>query len=472
MNLTRWIAAVNIGAMLCTALLVVDILPAGARTIERLDLTAAGSEGSGSSGLSAVNATGTDVAFSSGASNLTGSDFNGKNDIFVYDWEHIAILRVSVDNRGTEGDGDSSDPVISAGGRHVAFASKATNLVAGDTNGNEDIFIFDRVSETIDRASVDNRGTEGDGDSRDPVISAGGRYVAFASEATNLVVGDTNGFSDIFLHDRVSETIARVSVDGSGGQGNGGSHSPAISADGRYVTFASDASDLVAGDTNGFGDIFLHDRVSETVARVSVDGSGGQGNGGSHSPAISADGRYVAFASDASNLVAGDTNGFGDIFLYDRSDESVVRVNVGRGGLQGDQESREPAISADGRYIAFTSEAANLVVDDTNGAPDIFVADRTNGIIERISVDNSGVEGNAGSRAACLNENGDFIVFTSLASNLTDNDANDQWNIFVSIADTETDDDDGDDDDDDGNSGTIHFNCFISTIMGRSLDER
>ena len=414
MNLTRWIAAVNIGAMLCTALLVVDILPAGARTIERLDLTAAGSEGSGSSGLSAVNATGTDVAFSSGASNLTGSDFNGKNDIFVYDWEHIAILRVSVDNRGTEGDGDSSDPVISAGGRHVAFASKATNLVAGDTNGNEDIFIFDRVSETIDRASVDNRGTEGDGDSRDPVISAGGRYVAFASEATNLVVGDTNGLSDIFLHDRVSETIARVSVDGSGGQGNGGSHSPAISADGRYV----------------------------------------------------------AFASDASNLVAGDTNGFGDIFLYDRSDESVVRVNVGRGGLQGDQESREPAISADGRYIAFTSEAANLVVDDTNGAPDIFVADRTNGIIERISVDNSGVEGNAGSRAACLNENGDFIVFTSLASNLTDNDANDQWNIFVSIADTETDDDDGDDDDDDGNSGTIHFNCFISTIMGRSLDER
>jgi len=224
--------------------------------------------------------------------------------------------RVSVDSAGTGGDGLSSPPAISAGGRYVAFASRASNLVAGDTNDATDIFVHDRQTGTTELVSVNSSGSHGNDSSFHPSISADGRYVAFWSNASNLVADDTNGTSDVFVHDRQTGATRRVSVDSSGAQGNDYSFSPAISADGRYVAFRSSASNLVATDTNDADDIFVHDRQTGTTERVSVDSNGNEGNSFSFDGATSAYARHVALESDPDNLVAEDTNGRWHIFAH------------------------------------------------------------------------------------------------------------------------------------------------------------
>jgi Tol biopolymer transport system component len=202
----------------------------------------------------------------------------------------------------------------------VAFSSLASNLVPVDANGTYDVFVRDRQSGTTELVSVDSNAVQGNGDSDVPAISGDGRFVAFTSFASNLVTGDTNGFGDVFVHDRQGGTTVRVSVDSTGEQGNGesGFLRPAISADGRFVAFHSLASNLVALDTNGTEDVFVHDRQSGTTERVSLDSAGVQGNNGSFSASLSANGRYVTFDSVATNLVPGDTNGSQDIFIHDR----------------------------------------------------------------------------------------------------------------------------------------------------------
>jgi Tol biopolymer transport system component len=197
------------------------------------------------------------------------------------------------------------------------FSSFSTNLVPDDTNEGSDIFVRDRVLATTTRISVYSGGVEGDGDAFRPSISADGRYVAFDADMWNLVWGDTNDVFDIFVHDSADNTTSRVSVDDAGTQANGASQRPALSSDGRYVSFESEASNLVAGDTNGSSDVFAHDTQSGATARVSIDNGGAEGNNDSLRSAISADGRFVAFESQASNLVAGDTNRFTDVFLRD-----------------------------------------------------------------------------------------------------------------------------------------------------------
>ena len=294
--------------------------------------------------------------------------------------DYNAVLPTTV---VTQGNSSSAQSAISADGRYVTFLSFATNLVSGDTNNTSDIFVYDRQTNTTSRVSVDSNGTQGNLFSREPAISADGRYVTFTSFAINLVSGDTNNTGDIFVYDRQTNTTSRVSVDSNGTQGNNSSNEPAISADGRYVTFLSFASNLVSGDTNNTEDIFVYDRQTNTTSRVSVDSNGTQGNKSSFQPAISADGRYVTFLSFASNLVSGDTNNAPDIFVnapdifvYDRQTNTTSRVSVDSNGNQGNNSSREPAISADGRYVTFTSNASNLVSGDTNNAPDIFVYER------------------------------------------------------------------------------------------------
>ncbi len=233
--------------------------------------------------------------------------------------------RMSVDTSGAQGNDDSYIPSISADGRYVAFHSIASNLVAGDTNDIWDVFVHDRLSGTTERVSVDSSGVQGNSQSSDASISADGRYVAFWSVASNLVAGDTNGYYDAFIHDRLSGMTERVSVDSSGAEGDAGSNAASISADGRHVAFTSGASNLVAGDTNGADDVFVHNRLSGTTERVSVDSSGAEGNAGSNGPSISPDGRYVAFTSDASNLVAGDTNNVRDVLVHDRAAGTTER---------------------------------------------------------------------------------------------------------------------------------------------------
>ncbi len=281
--------------------------------------------------------------------------------------------RVSVADDGTEGNHASYVPSISADGRFVAFYSNASNLVAGDTNALWDVFVVDRDLDTIERVSVGGDGTEANNGSYQPSISADGRFVTFYSNATNLVAGDTNAQSDVFVVDRDLDTIERVSVAGDGTEGNGQSYIPSISADGRFVTFYSWASNLVAGDTNGQYDVFVVDRDLDTIERVSVADDGTEGDSASLRPSISADGRFVTFDSAATNLVAGDTNGQWDIFVVDRDLDTIERVSVADDGGESDRTSHWPQLSADGRFVTFGSFATNLVAGDTNGQWDVFV---------------------------------------------------------------------------------------------------
>jgi Tol biopolymer transport system component len=417
------------GALLATAL----GAPVAGQVTERVSVDSLGAQGNWDSGFPSISADGRYVAFASGATNLVSGDTNWSADVFVRDRQSGTTERVSVDSLGAQGNGTSVAPSISADGRYVAFSSLAS-LVSGDTNFDDDVFVHDRQGGTTERVSVDSFGTQGNSDSYAPSISADGRYVAFWSRATNLVGGDTNGAYDVFIRDRQSGTTERVSIDSLGAQGNGDSRYPSISADGRYVAFHSVATNLVGGDTNGWLDVFVRDRQSGTTERVSVDSFGAQGNGESLAPSISADGRYVAFTSAASNLVSGDTNGAPDVFVRDRQSATTERVNIDSLGAQGNDsssESRAPSISADGRYVAFHGDATNLVSGDTNGRADVFVRDRQSGTTERVSIDSLGAQGNVGSYDPSISADGRYVAFHSVATNLVSGDTNGFVDVFV-----------------------------------------
>jgi Tol biopolymer transport system component len=320
--------------------------------------------------------------------------------------------RVSVKSDETQVFAPSSQSELSLDGRFIAFASGAAGLVPGDTNGKVDVFLRDRVAGTTTRVSVASGGTQGNGRSDLPSISRDGRYVAFFSAATNLVPGDTNGKADIFVRDVVAGSTRRVSIPAGGGQANGDSTFPSISDNGQQVAFGSAASNLVSGDGNGLQDIFVRDLTAATTSRVSVSSTGAGGNGPSISPAISGDGDVVAFVSDATNLVPGDTNGSRDVFARVRSTNTTQLVSVGAGGEPADSLSAEPALSRDGRYVAFDSSATNLVPGDTNGFQDVFVRDRVAGTTQLVSVWPSGRL----STAPDISENGQVVVFVSQLS--------------------------------------------------------
>jgi Tol biopolymer transport system component len=362
---------------------------------ERVSVDSAGAQGTSDSLSPAVNSDGRYVAFQSFANNLVVDDTAlcgpppgySCPDIFVRDRQTGTTERVSLSSAEEQANGESWAAAISGDGRYVAFYSSAANLVSGDANNVEDIFVRDRQVGTTTRVSVASGGAEANGASNGWLaISGTGRYVAFTSDATNLVAGDTNGSGDVFVRDRDTDadgtfdeagavSTTRVSVSSGGAQSNGESYYAAISGDGRYVAFGSEATNLVASDTNGYGDVFVRDRQMASTTRVSLDSAGVQGNAGSFAPAINADGQYVAFHSYATNLVAHDTNAATDVFVRDRQAGTTTLVSVDSVGFQGNAASVAPAISGDGRFIAFSSEA-NLVLWDTNGASDIFLHDR------------------------------------------------------------------------------------------------
>jgi Tol biopolymer transport system component len=362
--------------------------------------------------------------------------------------------RVSVASDGTQANnisGRRGAPAASADGRVVVFDSLASNLVAGDTNAFDDIFVRDRASGTTQRVSVSSRGAQGDNISSSPAISGDGRLVAFVSNASNLVRRDTNGVRDIFVHDRARGTTERVSVSSSGAEGNGASGgsgatndvatiAPAISADGRFVAFESLASNLVPGDTNGTRDVFVRDRKARTTERVSVASDGTQANGFSSPGSINGDGRFVVFSSFASNLVQEDTNQQNDVFVRDRQAGTTQRVSVTSQGLQADGSSTRADISGDGRFVVFASAATNLVAGDANGTDDVFVRDRMAGTTQRVSVSGSGAEGDGPSPSngirggirfgPAISGGGRFAVFDSQATNLVPGDTNTCGDFF------------------------------------------
>ena len=415
-------------------LLVLFILTAHdllAQTPTRVSVDSGGNQGD--SEFSQISADGRFVVFRSGASNLVAADTNGADDIFVHERQTGETTRVSVDSRGNQGNsGSSSIPSISADGRFVAFFSTSSNLVARDTNGFADVFVHERQTGETTRVSVDSQGNQGIlGGSTFCSISADGRFVAFGSFTTNLVTPDTNTRSDLLVHDRQTRETTRVNVDSQGNQGTLGASLSSISADGRFVAFGSSSSDLVAATTNDARDVFVHDRKTGETTRVSVDSRGNQGNLGGNLPSINADGRFVAFDSTSSNLVAGDTNGERDVFVHDRKTGETTRVSVDSQGNQGNSFSRDPSISTDSRFVVFNSRASNLVAGDTNGEVDIFVHDRQTGETTRVSVDSRGNQGNSFSLGSSISADGRFVAFDSSASNLVAADTNERTDVFV-----------------------------------------
>ena len=281
---------------------------------------------------------------------------------------------MSVGLGGEEANGPSEDPEISPDGKLIALRSEASNLVMGDTNGRRDVFVYNRDTGTTTRVSVRSNGAQAvNGSSRDADLSDNGRFVVFDSAATGLIPKDTNGTRDIFIHDLGNGKTQRVSVSSSGKQAKGNSTNPTVSANGRIVAFESKARDLVPGDTNGGSDVFVRDRKSGETVRTSVSSAGRQASGGSSDPFICHSGRYVAFESVASNLVPKDTNGTKDVFLRDRIKKTTEIISLAAsGGKATNGESEDPKFSDDARYVFFESTATNIVKNDTNGAEDIF----------------------------------------------------------------------------------------------------
>ncbi len=399
----------------------------------RVNRSATGIQANGASVQPRLSADGRQVVFFSDGTNLVTGDTNGLRDAFaVENPVPEATHRVSVDSNRVEGDNLSSRPTLALDGRRAFFASAATNLVAGDTNGSQDVFARDRLQGITSRSSVSGAGAEGNGDSFQPAAGWTGQFVAFASDATNLVAGDTNNSTDIFVRDDDNGTTVRASVATAGTQGNDDSTEPSLSADGRWVAFQSLASNLVTTDLNGVQDVFVRDVLLSTTEIVSVTDDGIQANNVSSFPAISADGRWVAFQSLASNLVLGDTNGVRDVFVYDRLFRTIERVSLTDGEAQANGASLSPSISQDGQFVAFVSDATNLVAGDTNGVRDVFVRDRVNGTTVRVSLaDTTDAQANGASIEAEINRDGTHVVFESSATNLVGSDTNLANDVFV-----------------------------------------
>lgn len=380
----------------------------------------------------------------------------------------------SVSSDGTKNLRDvNAGPAISATGRFVAFVTSDPEMVVPDVNPGQDVFVRDRKLGKTELVSVSSNGVQGvavtDCLGVSPAISATGRYVAFYSNASNLVPEDSNRLPDVFVHDRKTAKTEILSVSSSGRQQNDAycegpspPQSPSISANGRYVGFVSPASNLVRGDTNGVGDVFVRDRKKGVTQRVSESSRGSQASGWSSCVSLSTTGRYVAFVSAAEDLVAGDDNGAPDTFVRDRKRQRTELVSVASDGSQAGSEGGllanvfggggvgcdggaflELGISADGRHVVFTAPAPNLVPVDTPQPPgadvtfDVFTHDRRTGRTERVSVSSNGEEAEQGhSFAGGMSADGRFVTFMSEAKNFHPDDdeipaARGDWDVFV-----------------------------------------
>jgi hypothetical protein len=393
-NVRRAVLPAVIGAAAALAVLAycgsVNVAAADFST-DLVDVNNAGQQAAGgASRFPSVSDAAGIIAFDSRATNLVSDDSNGFSDVFVRYRDVPETIRASVSSSGGQANGDSDRPSMDPFAQFAAFESFATNLVPGDTNGVEDVFVrglLANPNQTTQRVSVSSTGAQANDSSGTPAISSNARYVAFASNATNLVGNDTNGVRDIFVYDLVTGKTKRVSV-GIHGQANGPSQLPAITGDGRCIAFASSASNLVRGDTNNATDIFVRDTVAKTTTRVSVASDGTQANGNSSAPSMrSCD--DVVYQSLASNLVSGDTNGESDVF--ERTPGfGTTRLSVTTTGDQPNGPSIEPVISGNDRYVAYTSSASNLVPGDTNLDPDVFRVDTLTGQTERWSLATNG----------------------------------------------------------------------------------
>ena len=405
----------------------------------RVSMATNGAQGNNHSDSPSISADGRFVAFTSYATNLVPDDTNDVQDVFVHDRQTGQTTRVSVASNGAQADKLSTAPSISADGRFVAFMSNATNFAFG-TSGLGDIFVHDRLLGVTELVSIGADVLLNNKGSADPSISGDGRYVtfnAYVTEESPGVPGTYTWISAIIVRDRLTMQTSRITpiyewkINEPYWEN---SFTPKISANGRYVTFTSALHRVVPNDTNEAEDIFVYDMQTELTTRVSVASGGAQANSDSASPAISSDGQLIAFMSAASNLVTGDTNGIPDIFVHDRGTGETRRVSVAADGTQTSgqaADSRLPSISADGRYVAFQTNAGNLVPVDTNNALDVFLTDLQSGDIRIVSNAFDGTQGDNQSMAASVSADGSLVAFGSSAHNLVADDTNNKRDIFV-----------------------------------------
>jgi Tol biopolymer transport system component len=421
--------------------------------LERASLTAAGQQSNGSS-LSFANppadppldsrrilsGDGRYVVFDSFATNLVPNDLNGNADVFVRDRLAEVTERVSVNSAGNEALGNSYSAEISADGRWIVFVSAAANLVPMDLNGASDVFLHDRQSGTTERLSVGTDGGDADGASLQPAISADGGTVAFVSHATNLVTGDGNGLADVFVLDLASSVTERVSIADGGGDSDAASRSPVLSGDGARVAFVSLATNLVPGPQTPFvQNIFLRDRGTDTTTKISTRHDGSQAVAGSRDPTLSADGRWLAFASSDWLLVdEPDVDDIiEDVFLFDLETGERTLVTASD-DTRATARTNNPSLSDDGRFLAFASRSRTLLAGKTYNGTDVYVYDRTSGEITRASRglenDRGGTDGDFCSELPTLSGDGHLVGFKSTSTNLVGGDTNGFADVFVGVA--------------------------------------
>jgi len=352
--------------------------------VRMVSSSAAGVAGDGATYHKPVfSADGTKVLFTSNAGNLVPGDTNGAADVFEKNLTTGAIRRLSTSSTGAQGDFGGSDGRYSPDRKSIVFLSYSTNLIATDTNGYTDVFVKELATGKVRRVSLtwDHKQTN-DNSGENVVYSPDGKKIAFNSAASNLVPGDTNGNLDIFIRDLATGAIARVNVNKAGGQSNGWDDAPPVfHPNGKEVVFVGVGTNMIAGDTNGTADIFAKNPTTGTVRRLSLSRSGHQLTGYSTQPAFDASGNVFAFVttgSDALTIAPPPAAGpmvapLAEVIVKNAATGKTVRVSTTLAGVKADGSSADPDVSADGKLVAFSSLATNLVAGDTNGVEDVFV---------------------------------------------------------------------------------------------------
>jgi hypothetical protein len=393
-------------------------------------------------GRTSISGDGRFVAFESPSTQLVTGDTNSRDDVFVKDRQIGTVTRANTNASGNQmaaGILSNGNVTISNNGRFVGFlASNNPGLVSGSVGNYRNAYIKDTHTGAIEIVSLTSTGTFSTGSVDGLSISANGRFVTFSSNGSDLVSGDTNAKYDVFVRDRLLGTTTIVTNTYLGTPSNNDSLPASISCDGAYIAFSSVANNLVANDTNSGADVFLVDRVTNTIKDITITGNNSSGSFSSGSPQLSCDGSTIVFHSDASNLVANDTNASTDMFAYDIYDGSFERINVTSSGSQAasyvsDTPNTVKRVSYDGNLIVFESyDTAALVPGDTNGADDVFLRNRKAGTTEIISKRNSTTQTSSDSQTSSISADGRFVVYQSNDSGLTSGDTNALRDIFVS----------------------------------------
>lgn len=400
--------------------------------LARVSVGPIGEEANGTSFFPSLSDDGRFVAFDSLATNLVADDTNVFRDVFVHDRKKGVNKLVSLSVSGAKADMACHSPAMSANGRYVTFLSTADLMEDGA------LFLLRAYVRDVKKKKTTLVSLRSDGSAisthvSQPSISGNGRFVAFVTKANDVVPGDTAGTDDVFLHDRKTGQTVAVTRRPDGTPGGGDPSQASISKSGRFVAFDSTATDLVDGDGNGVRDVFVFDRKKKKVERVCVPYDSGEANGvsGNAPVSISADGRFVAFDSNASNLIPGDTNGKVDVFVFDRKKNLTTRVSESTDGVASNSLSSQPAISPDGRFVTFQSYATNLVSGDDEGEADVFLHDRKTRTTVRLSQSAAGVGADDTSGRTALSKKANYIAFESIASNLIPGVTNVKTDIFL-----------------------------------------